>query len=189
MKPRNSRTNYWEKKKQLIEKYDILSSSYDDLYKGEQREKYNLLFNNFRHFLNANLILGDFGCGTGLLESYLQNEQVVGIDFSKKSLEIAKRKGKKPMYILADIEFPPFRKNCLDLIVMFTVIHHIRDPVDLIRKLSLLIRKAIIVSVLKKTENVKLLQTLIKSFPQAKVLNSQKSRDVIIVIEKTRVIQ
>ncbi len=93
------------------------------------------------------------------------------------------------MYILADIEFPPFRKNCLDLIIMFTVIHHVRDPINLIRNLSPIIRKAIIVSVLKKTETVKLLQTLTKLFPQAKILNSQKSKDVIIVIEKTRVIQ
>ena len=189
MNPSNLRTNYWEKKKQLIEKYDALSVSYDNLYGDEQKEKYDLLFNNFKRFLNANLILGDFGCGTGLLEAYFLNEQIIGVDFSRNSLKIAKGKGSKSMYILADIEFPPFRENCLDLIVMFTVIHHINDPVDLIRKLMLLIRKAMVISVLKKTETAELLQTLIKSFPEAKVLNSQKSRDVIIVIEKTRVVR
>ena len=118
-----------------------------------------------------------------------QQKKGIGSALFKYWAKIAKGKGSKSMYILADIEFPPFRENCLDLIVMFTVIHHINDPVDLIRKLMLLIRKAMVISVLKKTETAELLQTLIKSFPEAKVLNSQKSRDVIIVIEKTRVIQ
>jgi ubiquinone/menaquinone biosynthesis C-methylase UbiE len=53
-------------------KYDITSSSYDQLYRGEQYIKYQYIFVEKKFIVDG--AVADIGCGTGLLIEFLKEE-------------------------------------------------------------------------------------------------------------------
>lgn len=177
----------WKKKKELIARYDSLSNNYDELYGQEQLTKYYLFFRRCDVFFNETGILGDFGCGTGLLIKVLKNKRLfIGVDFSRKSLLKAKEKKHDAAFILADIEFPPFRSNSFETIFMFTVIHHIESPGRFIRRILELVRRRIVISVLKKESTAWIVRDIFNSFSNITTIDSPESKDVIMIIERKK---
>ncbi|MEM4396341.1 MAG: class I SAM-dependent methyltransferase [Candidatus Woesearchaeota archaeon] len=108
--------------------YNDLANSYDELYKEEQFRKYFLV----KEYIGKQIL--DLGCGTGLfleflLENKIKFEKYVGIDLSKKLINIAKKKHKTMKnveFILADatsFDYSKLNVN-FDTIVSFTALHN-----------------------------------------------------------------
>jgi len=65
----------------------------------------------------------DVGCGDGLLLKLLP--QAVGLDVSKKALEIARKRGIKNEIVVADARKMPFKDNEFDGVAVLDVIEHL----------------------------------------------------------------
>ncbi len=131
--------------KKLIQlKYNTTSSSYDDLYRDEQIEKYNEIRDVLKSFLSRKmqiLVILDAGCGTGLLLEYLYQLLThvlvkpliyyIGLDFSIGMLSQAKKKINQSLgrvlvdLILSDIDYLPLRDKVIDTLVSITVIQNL----------------------------------------------------------------
>jgi len=122
----------------VLEWYETISETYDDLYRNEQRLKYFMLFKDIdsysTNFSNELLKVIDIGCGTAELASYLNDRlgkyrQIffIGLDLSPKQLSIAKRKSENLNIIIeliaADLTYPPLRGGIkVDIITLISVI-------------------------------------------------------------------
>ena len=172
------------RKKKLIDGYNKTAESYDELYFNEQMEKYKFALKALDFSLKGRRI-GDFGCGTGLFLKAINPEvELVGVDFSLKSLQLAREKGYRHV-VLADIEKPPFRKHVFDAIFLFTVIHHLYSPIGTTERLVHLSKRILVLSVLKKDETEILVRNLLNKFRKAQISNSSKVKDVIFIIRRS----
>jgi len=104
--------------RQVAEWYNTLSSSYDELYGKEQSQKHQAMleFLGTRRFQ----VLIDIGCGTGtfLKQSGEIYDYAIGIDLSRKMLQIAKkRKTPKTDYVLASSSSLPLKNASSDCTV------------------------------------------------------------------------
>lgn len=79
-----------------------------------------------------NGILLDLGCGNGRHSLIFadSSDYVIGIDFSIKLIEIAKKKTDilhigNVSYVLADASFLPFRRDSISNVVYLSTLHHI----------------------------------------------------------------
>jgi len=122
----------------VLEWYETISETYDDLYRNEQRLKYFMLFKDIvsysTNFGNELLKVIDIGCGTAELASYLDDRlgryrQVffIGLDLSPNQLSIAKRKSTNLNIIIeliaADLTHPPLRDGVkVDIVTLISVI-------------------------------------------------------------------
>ena len=122
----------------VLEWYETISETYDDLYRNEQRLKYFMLFKDINsystNFSNELLKVIDIGCGTAELASYLDDRlgryrQIffIGLDLSPKQLSIAKRKSESLNIIIeliaADLTYPPLRGDVkVDIVALISVI-------------------------------------------------------------------
>jgi len=122
----------------VLEWYETISETYDDLYRNEQRLKYFMLFKDIdsysTNFSNELLKVIDIGCGTAELASYLDDRlgryrQIffIGLDLSPKQLSIAKRKSESLNIIIeliaADLTYPPLRGDVkVDIVALISVI-------------------------------------------------------------------
>jgi len=167
-----------EKKRKIINDYNLSFQYYENRYKDIQLNKYARFFEKLR--IQKNIL--DAGCGTGLLLEYIFNKQrmikeesprfrYTGVDIS---LNMLKRFNLKleglsfPKFInliLADIEYLPFRDNIFDEIFSITVFQNLAD---IERGLGNLIRVGIfkfdiVISILKKASKFKEFETLVKN--------------------------
>ncbi|MCP5469850.1 MAG: 3-demethylubiquinone-9 3-O-methyltransferase [Chlamydiales bacterium] len=82
----------------------------------------------------------DIGCGAGFLANALAEEghKVTGIDLSKESLEIAKKKDKTKsvQYIAADAYNLPFADESFDVVCSMDFLEHVTDPHATIKEAS-----------------------------------------------------
>jgi ubiquinone/menaquinone biosynthesis C-methylase UbiE len=121
------------KKKKIIEKYNSTSNFYDKRYRTIQEEKYEIILNTFK---DNNKTILDLGCGTGLffenfVKSNLEKKAIknnyIGLDISwnmllkfKSKISKSKYVDYSPHFVLADIEYLPFRENIFYSIFSFT---------------------------------------------------------------------
>ncbi len=103
-------------------------------------KSYNNLLDEFDKFRQSNKIL-DVGCGRGFFLEIANQRgwQTEGIEYSKKAIEICKKKGIKvheSSFNLDDFEGKPF-----DVITSFEVIEHINNPIEVINNIKALVRK------------------------------------------------
>jgi ubiquinone/menaquinone biosynthesis C-methylase UbiE len=120
----------WQKKRKIMQRYDVTASIYDRRYGEEQASKMeaalkHLEIGGTRHVL-------DVGCGTGLFFKYAaEAEGVVGLDVSRKSLLIAKEQAKisrNVFLVLADVDNMPLKTAVFSHVFAFTVIQNTPDP-------------------------------------------------------------
>ncbi len=102
----------------VVEYYDALSRSYDELYGQEQAPKHRMIQELLkgRRFVLA----VDVGCGTGkfLLQAGCSFQTGIGIDLSWEMLKKAQsRKSPKVHLIMADASSLPIKNGAADLIV------------------------------------------------------------------------
>lgn len=112
--------------KYLGEKYDALAETYTE---------HRSAFDNTRQLQELNkLIPGnsmvlDIGCGSGLpVARYFveHGNRVIGIDVSKKMIELARKDVPEAEFHVEDILSSDFKEGSFDLIVSFYCLFHIR---------------------------------------------------------------
>ena len=182
--------NSWLHKAKVIEYYNNISSSYDELYGEEQKNKYNKVFNVIKnHYMNKVL---DYGCGTGLLLEYLcynaNIQLLVGIDISNGMLSKAKEKlSYKVDLILCDGEYLPLRNNSFDTTFMITVFQNLYNKeLGLGKAISATKPNGLLIISVPNRGNLKK-ELLIKIFSQNNVelINKiNEDKDFIIIMKK-----
>ena len=187
-------SQYSNKKKEIIKKYNSSSSFYDSRYRQIQETKYHIILKNFD--LSRKVIL-DLGCGTGLFIEYLSRRKLeqkknldyyVGLDISWNMLlefrsKFEKLKGKNISLLLSDIENLPFRDNQFFSVLSLTSFQNLPDVKKGIKELLRVSRNRadFKFSILKKKINLKILVDFLKSFVVIdQVLNKENLEDVII---------
>ncbi|MEJ2294945.1 MAG: class I SAM-dependent methyltransferase, partial [Candidatus Lokiarchaeota archaeon] len=165
-----------DKKRKIIEDYNLSSQYYDKRYQEIQSQKYRRFFENIQ--IQNNIIL-DAGCGTGLLLEYIFQKtrlltlikyKYAGVDISINMLKKFQSKldyfgiAKYFSLVLADVENLPFRDNIFDKIFSFT---DFQNLVDIEKAFNDSIRSGkakfdIIITILKKASNLEEFGNLVK---------------------------
>ena len=148
----------WDKKRDLMQRYDLTAHLYDMRYAEEQNVKFDVALKNVT--VEGGLIL-DVGCGTGLLFNRIaeKTETVVGLDFSKKLLFEAKKRGRKLRnvhLVLADADNMPFKEDVFDRVFAFTVVQNTPNPAETLREIKRVAKNDAVVAVtgLKRVFNL-----------------------------------
>lgn len=171
--------------------YDVPADGYDELYGGEQLEKYELAFRELRSLMGGLRTVLDVGCGTGLLGEYLEERgymlAYVGVDEALDRLMEAKRKSESWMLIQADAQNLPIRSKSMDLTACITVIH-LLNPRQTIGEILRATRKAAIISLLKKRLDLrsKLLEVFYEKFRSWRIwsISNPEVKDEIFLLVK-----
>lgn len=131
--------NFWDKIAYSYHKISLISKAHNEKY---NRIAELILKNNIKKFL-------DIGCGSGILEKKLIemgfSGEIIGIDNSKKMLEIAQKFLKKEGNIkfkLLDFTKPlPFNENHFDGVAAINVIFLLKNPSELIQNIKRVLKK------------------------------------------------
>lgn len=123
--------NEWDKKREIMHRYDVTAHIYDMRYAEEQKAKFQAAFKNLK-MERLGLVL-DVGCGTGLLFDYVAHkaETVIGVDLSKKTMLKAKKHAKRFLnvhLVLADADKLPFPENFFNHVFAFTLLQNMPNP-------------------------------------------------------------
>ena len=91
-----------------------------------------------KHFTSARIL--DVGCGGGFLSNYLASKgwNVIGLDLSKESLEVAKTydETKSAQYILGDAYKLPFSDNSFDVVTCMDFLEHVSEPLTVLNQIQ-----------------------------------------------------
>jgi ubiquinone/menaquinone biosynthesis C-methylase UbiE len=112
--------------KYLLEKtrkdYDQIAESFSKTREYIPEEQKSLLL---QYITPGDKVL-DLGCGNGRFsEVFKQNIEYIGVDSSRKMIEIAKTKYPEADFKVTDALNLPFPENSFDKVFSFAVIHHI----------------------------------------------------------------
>jgi ubiquinone/menaquinone biosynthesis C-methylase UbiE len=165
-----------DKKRKIIDDYNISSQYYDKRYREIQYQKYRRFFANVQI---QNSIILDAGCGTGLLLEHIFQKtslgtlikyKYAGVDISINMLKKFQLKldnlgiAKFISLVLADVENLPFRDNIFDKVFSVTVFQNLADIErafnDSIR--SGKVNLDIVITILKKASNLEEFGNLVK---------------------------
>lgn len=145
----------WNKKRDVMQRYDLTAHIYDRRYADEQTAKIEAAVKSI-NVEKHNLVL-DAGCGTGLLFNYVTNkaETLVGLDTSRKILFQAKRRAKRFLnvqLICADAENIPLKEGVFDYVFAVTLIQNTPNPVKTLNEIKRVAKReaSVIVTGLKK---------------------------------------
>lgn len=143
----------------VVDKYDVTSRSYDELYRREQYSKYKYMF--MERGITVKETILDMGCGTGLLIDYLKENKLDGfsryicVDPSIGMLEKAVGKHSSDwriVFINAYCEDTLLVEHIIDQIYMFTVWDNLDDKEKCLKNLYLALKDngEITISILAK---------------------------------------
>lgn len=126
-----------------------LSSRFAIKLEGGLHPKHRLM--NYHKFFVDNINEGDvvldIGCGNGALTFDLakKSKKVIGIDFNKRNIEIAKEKYyvSNTEYIIGDATNHNFREK-FDTVVLSNVLEHIENRIEFLNKIKKLAPKILI---------------------------------------------
>ncbi len=111
---------------------DLLKKTQEDFEKiavefSLTREKQWPEFSLFRKFIKEGDRILDEGCGNGRALEMMKDLKVeyIGIDFSEKLLEIARKKYPDFKFVKGNIVNLPFPDNYFDIVFSIAVLHHI----------------------------------------------------------------
>src|SRR5208337_435705 len=108
--------NAWDKKRDIMRRYDVTARIYDMRYAEEQAAKIEAALEHVE--VKAGVVL-DVGCGTGILFSYVADKarMTVGVDVSKKTLLKARERARNHAsvhLVCADADNMPLRNKVFD---------------------------------------------------------------------------
>ena len=123
--------NEWDKKRDLMHRYDLTAHIYDMQYAEEQTAKIEVALEGLKMEKRSSVL--DAGCGTGLLFGYVADkaETTVGLDISRKILLQAKKRAKNFLnihLILADADNMPLKENIFSHVFGITLIQNMPNP-------------------------------------------------------------
>jgi malonyl-CoA O-methyltransferase len=120
----------WDKKRDVMRRYDVTAQIYDVRYAEEQTAKIEAALKHVK--VETGLVL-DAGCGTGLLFSYIADGAriTIGLDVSGKTLFQAKvrAKGHANVHLVrADADHMPFKNRIFSTVFAMTLIQNAPNP-------------------------------------------------------------
>jgi demethylmenaquinone methyltransferase/2-methoxy-6-polyprenyl-1,4-benzoquinol methylase len=160
---------FWKIKRKVIHHYDRLAKIYDALYGYEQSLKIKEALDALK--INSSDVVLDVGCGTGLLFKHIDNSvnMVVGIDFSKEALKVAKdlikRFGLNTVSLIrADADFLPFRNSVFDKVFAITLLQNMPNPALTLREIMRVTKDCskIVITGLKKAFSIDYFSWILK---------------------------
>ena len=156
----------WDKKRDVMQRYDLTAHMYDMRYAEEQTAKIKAALKKAK--VGSKSVVLDVGCGTGVLFPYIAEEAqtVVGIDISKQTLLQAKKLRKelpKVHLIEADADNLPFGSSIFDRVFAMTVIQNTPNPSETLREISrvALSNALMVITGLKKIFSMKAFERLL----------------------------
>ena len=145
----------WDKKREVMGRYDLAAHMYDMRYAEEQNAKFEAALKSLS--INRYGLVLDVGCGTGLLFGHVaaKAEAIVGLDVSKKTLVRAKERSKNFQnvhLIWADADYMPLKEDTFNHVFAFTFIQNTPNPVKSLNESKRVAKEdaTIIVTGLKK---------------------------------------
>ena len=127
------------KKEDIAKRFDALAGK-RQYWKDLNKYYYNNQEKYFRFLVPEGLSILELGCGTGDLLNILKPKQGVGIDFSSKMIDIAKKKHPHLEFRTADIEQLEDWGETFDVLIMADVVGHLMDIAETFRKLHIFCR-------------------------------------------------
>lgn len=156
----------WDKKRDVMHRYDLTAHIYDTRYAEEQTAKIEAVIESINMEKEASVL--DVGCGTGLLFEYVANkaEAIVGLDISRETLLQAKRHAKKfanVHLILADSDNVPLKEDVFSHVFALTLIQNTPNPFKTLNEIKRVSKEnaVIIVTGLKKKFPIKAFKRLL----------------------------
>ncbi|AEM39506.1 Methyltransferase type 11 [Pyrolobus fumarii 1A] len=145
----------------IRDKYCSTATGYDELYREEQFEKYEVVFNEHR----PKGVVADVGAGTCLLEEYFVTRNILSsvlyilaLDLTPCMLDLCRERLSKlnVMHLVDIVECDavhlPLRDNSVDESYAFTVFDLVSDAEKAIREQVRVTRKRAIYTLLKRAE-------------------------------------
>ncbi|MDQ1280088.1 MAG: hypothetical protein QG670_1350 [Thermoproteota archaeon] len=129
----------WKEKEKIAKRYNISAQLYNLRYRDEQESKYDAILDIVK--INLGEYILDIGCGTGLLIQRIgkNNGITIGIDFSKKMLEEAKKtcRGLENISLICgDADFLPLRDGTINKIFAITLLQNMPQPKQTILEIT-----------------------------------------------------
>jgi len=157
----------WDKKRDVMHRYDLTAHIYDIRYAEEQTAKIKAVMESI-NMEKEGLVL-DVGCGTGLLFEYVANkaEAIVGLDISRETLFQAKKHAKKfanVHLILADSDNAPLKEDVFSHVFALTLIQNTPNPFKTLNEIRRVSKEnaVIVVTGLKKKFPIKAFKRLLR---------------------------
>lgn len=145
----------WDKKRDVMHRYDLTAHIYDMRYAEEQTTKIETAIVSIN--LNKQGLVLDVGCGTGLLLDYVSNEvdAIVGLDISRKILLQTKKRARKSPnvhLVLADADNIPLKEDISNHAFALTLIQNTPNPLITLNEIKRVAKEnaVIVISGLKK---------------------------------------
>jgi ubiquinone/menaquinone biosynthesis C-methylase UbiE len=104
----------------LQEDYNLISSSF-----ATSRDRLWPEMKFLFDYAKENERVLDIGCGNGRFSQYLEKADYMGIDFSQKLIEEAKKRFPQKNFLMADALSLPFENESFNKVYGIAVIHHI----------------------------------------------------------------
>lgn len=129
----------WEKKRDIMRKYDATAHIYDLRYEQEQTAKYSAALESLQE-QELGLVL-DVGCGTGLLFNHIRaiSTRIVGVDISRETLHRARERARNSSaieVICADADLLPFRGSIFNHAFAMTLIQNSPNPIQTLKEVE-----------------------------------------------------
>jgi len=156
----------WDKKRDVMHRYDLTAHIYDMRYAEEQTAKIEAVMESIS-MEKEGLVL-DVGCGTGLLFEYVacKAEAIVGLDISRKIVLQAKKHAKKfpnVHLILADADNMPLKEDVFSHVFALTLIQNTPNPLKTLNEIKRVTKgnAVIVITGLKKKFPIKAFKRLL----------------------------
>lgn len=142
--------------------YDEIAEGYNELHKAEQEQKLKIVKQYIQPKQNESLL--DVGCGTGVSTQF--NCNCTGIDPSEKLIDIAKQSYPNKKFLVGKAEELPFPDKSFDYVISLTAVQNFDDVKKSISEIKRVAKgnAKIVISILKKSDKVKLLKTLLNNY-------------------------
>jgi ubiquinone/menaquinone biosynthesis C-methylase UbiE len=165
-------TNFW----------DASAESYDERHKTPYMKHLRKQELKLIEEFTKGAIL-DLGCGTGfpLLELEKRSHPIYGLDYSKDSLKILKKKNSKAKVVLADCSNLPFKSRSFETVVStLSLINYIDRPGEMLKELKRIsIKGCVLVFSIAGNWDMDLLKRL-------RLRNKQRQKSMNIAGHKTQ---
>lgn len=167
-----------EKISKTMNYYDAISKGYGELYHQEQIKKITLIKNHIRQFKSTL----DLGGGDGVFNEFITDKaKFVSFDLSYELL----KKNTNQLRVQGSATMLPFKDNCFEQIISFTMIQDTPDPRIIIDEVKRVLKNngIFIVSFLHMSSKAEIIKNkLEKDFEMISRVKEEK--DLIYVLKK-----
>jgi ubiquinone/menaquinone biosynthesis C-methylase UbiE len=152
--------------------YDDIAPSYNELHGTEQSDKAYIIANHLQTKETDKVL--DVGCGTGLGSQYIKGRKT-GVEPSQG---LAKQCPFK--VVIGKAEKLPFKDKSFDVTVCVSAVHNFDNPKKGLEEINRVTKRAVAITVLKKSRKFKDIVKLIKNIFDIKQIIDQTNDKIYI---------